>query len=258
MSALQGYLHSFSEWDDLFLTYYAINPDKTIATTNFTRGEFLILAARAKSFLVSRGIARGDHVCHYFSSNTVEDLAFRLASVFIGSIPVTVNWDADTPERVLYKITVTNCKLILCDSSTSKLTLEFIENNLAQTNITMQSIVDAKNCLISSEGDDKASDGGAMLAMMMMGEGETSIKHNSGLEMSSTRIVIFTSGTTGNPKGVRLSYSNYETNRSTFEQFLQVRDDPSIIVSTVVINPLHHTNSTSFTDWMLRRKGIFI
>ena len=34
------------------------------------------------------------------------------------------------------------------------------------------------------------------------------------------RIVIFTSGTTGHPKGVLLPYRAYECNRASFEQFL--------------------------------------
>ena len=49
--------------------------------------------------------------------------------------------------------------------------------------------------------------------------------------LEDERIVIFTSGTTGNPKGVRLPYRAYECNQKTFESFLlfndQQEDDPS-------------------------------
>jgi acyl-CoA synthetase (AMP-forming)/AMP-acid ligase II len=249
-SALQGYLPAFAEplLDQHFLTYYYINPDKTLSTTQYTRQQFLVLAARAKEYLTSRGIQRGDHVCHCFSSNTVEDLAFRLASVFVGSIPVTVNWQADTPERVLYKVTVTGCKLVLIDAGTNPTTIEYLSSKLSTTNVA--SIVNAKKCVVNS---DQATDGGEILSMMMMGEGETSLKHDP-LQLDATRIIIFTSGTTGNPKGVQLSYTNYDTNFRTFEHFLQVQK-PTVPVSVVVVNPLHHTNSTSFTDWMLRRPG---
>ena len=92
-------------------------------------------------------------------------------------------------------------------------------------------------------------------------------------DMRSTRIIIFTSGTTGHPKGVQLSYGNYRTNRATFEAFLGVgtatgcaegtggtggaggagRRGKQLV--TFVANPMHHTNSTAITDWSLRRPG---
>ena len=249
-TAITGYLDAFADkyLSNHFLTYYSINPDKSIAISTYTRGEFLILASSAKQFLESRGISQGDHICHFFSSNTVEDLAFRLASVFIGCVPVTINWDADPQERVLYKINVTKCKLVLHDDTTNSTTLAYLNANVISTEVT--SIVNVitllKNCLSSS-----TKDGGAMVAAMMMAEGAASSQNPTPLQ--ATRITIFTSGTTGNPKGVKLTYSNYETNRATFEQFLEIEQDPTILLSTVVVNPLHHTNSTSITDWTLRR-----
>ena len=254
MSALESYLPAFADdqLDKPFLTHYGINPDKSIATTTYTRGEFLVLAARSRSFLTSRGINRGDRVCHFFSGNTVEDLAFRLASVFVGSIPVTINWDADTPERILYKIQATDCKLVLRDATSNPSALSHLEKNLGSTSV--RSIVDAAACLSTSMADDKAEDSGLMLALMMLGEGANSSKHHP-LPTSSTRIIIFTSGTTGLPKGVRLSYDNYVTNQKTFANFLEVDNKPEIHLDLVVVNPMHHTNSTSFTDWCLRRPG---
>lgn len=53
---------------------------------------------------------------------------------------------------------------------------------------------------------------------------------------------------------MQLSYANYSTNRSTFESFLQLTD-PSIAFTPLCVNPMHHTNSTSLTDWALRRPG---
>ena len=48
---------------------------------------------------------------------------------------------------------------------------------------------------------------------------------------SQTRIVIFTSGTTGNPKGVNLPYTCYECNRASFEQFLGFEDPTKPLVT---------------------------
>ena len=54
---------------------------------------------------------------HYFSDNRFEDLVFRLSAVLTGTVPVTVNWQADTPERVVYKVSVTQSKLVLMDGA---------------------------------------------------------------------------------------------------------------------------------------------
>ena len=66
----------------------------------------------------------------------------------------------------------------------------------------------------------------------------------------ATRIDIFTSGTTGNPKGVQLSYKAYRCNKKTFESFLDCGESKRLIA--IVVNPMHHTNSTAITDWCLR------
>lgn len=61
-------------------------------------------------------------------------------------------------------------------------------------------------------------------------------------------------GSSGEPKGVRLPYRAYVTNRLTFESFLQL-EGPSHRFTPILVNPMHHTNSTAFTDWALRRPG---
>jgi hypothetical protein len=52
---------------------------------------------------------------------------------------------------------------------------------------------------------------------------------------------------------VKLPYRSYETNRLTFESFLLVGE--SSVFTPLLVNPLHHTNSTAFSDWALRRPG---
>lgn len=83
-----------------------------------TRGEFLTLAQKAASVLASSGLSAGDCHVHFFSCNTLGDLAFRLASVMLGTVPVTINWQADTPERVVHKVRVTSSALVLVDDGT--------------------------------------------------------------------------------------------------------------------------------------------
>jgi acyl-CoA synthetase (AMP-forming)/AMP-acid ligase II len=188
------------------------------------------MALRARQIFTTYHVSAGDSVCFFFSANRTEDLAFRLAAVMIGCVPVTINWDADPAERILYKAQITNSTLILRDSWTDEAKLEILTNNNQNLRI-----INVTGLLEGECGD---------LTPMNNNFAET--------QTDSTRIIIFTSGTTGNPKGVKLSYSSYKTNRDTFEQFLEC-EDLQVKLRTVVVNPMHHTNSTSFTDWALRR-----
>lgn len=103
-AGLADYLEAFEglRSAEPFLTYYSVAADKSLDTQTFTRGEFLELALRAASVVRRAGIAPGEHQTHFFSCNTVGDLAFRLASVLLGTTPVTINWQADTAEKVHY------------------------------------------------------------------------------------------------------------------------------------------------------------
>ncbi|MFH1639658.1 MAG: AMP-binding protein, partial [Chloroflexota bacterium] len=70
------------------------------------------------------------------------------------------------------------------------------------------------------------------------------------------KMIVFTSGTTGQPKGVSLSHRSYLANRLTFEKYFGVTEQDR--VDFLLVNPMHHTNTTALTDWGMRRKGAVI
>ena len=232
------YLEAFAphRHSDPFLTYYKVGSDKNLQSTSYTRGEFYDLALRACHVLATNGLRPGDCVTHFFSCNTLGDLAFRLAAVFVGVTPVTINWQADTPDRVLYKVALTQSKLVLIDDDTDASVVELLKGKAdpAPLIFNTSGLPDAPALSLSSLS--------AAMALAVDATGP-----------DATRFVIFTSGTTGNPKGVKLAYKAYKCNRDTFESFLEAGDDKQLVA--VVVNPMHHTNSTSMTDWALRKPG---
>jgi hypothetical protein len=119
-AAQNEYLAGFGEEHlaDPFLTWYTVAADKSIQTTSYTRGEFLTLALKACRVLRDAKVGPGDCHTHFFSCNTVGDLAFRMAAALGGTTPVTINWQADTPDRVVYKAQITQSKLVLFDDET--------------------------------------------------------------------------------------------------------------------------------------------
>lgn len=222
-SAVLDYAKPFIEDEDTkewFVEYLSLGDKKQLGARCLNRAEFMDLALKGVSVLVHQlRLSVGERCVHYFTDNRLEDLVFRLSSVFAGTVPVTINWQADSRESIAYKVEVTEAGGAIVDAGADR-------TALPAGLVTL--------------------DASAALADASQGSPRSSPK------VSSDRIVIFTSGTTGKPKGVRLSYGAYVANRGTFEEFLAVGDNA---LECVVTNPFHHTNSTAITDWCLRRPG---
>ncbi len=223
-NVLETYHNLFEEKKGSFLFYYSFDSEKNVKVKSYSREEFLVLCRRAANVLKSFGIAKGDCVLHCFSSNSVDDIIFRTAATMIGVIPVTVNWQADTNEQIVYKARVTGCSLVIADEGFDEDTLKNLKSVL-DINVFYAEKLCNYSCIEE--------------------------KYIADLNHSDPKIVIFTSGTTGRPKGVELSYKAYETNRMTFEAFLNIKHEDSLAV--ILVNPMYHTNSSAIVDWALRK-----
>ncbi len=164
----------------------------------------------------------GSRELQLFAANSPRDLAFRLAAVLAGTVPVTVNWQADDLERIAYKARVTEARIVVHEGQEPE--------RLA-----------ALSSLLPDAAFLDAADFGH----------EDGAPVTAGPSWEDERIIIFTSGTTGLPKGVRLSHRSYLTNRLTFEAYFGLdAEDP---LDLLLVNPLHHANSSAMSDWGLRR-----
>lgn len=227
----KDYVSSFIDNDDDFLVYYSFAADKSIKKRYFSRKEFFSLSRKAANVLKKYAKTPGSFFLHCFGCNHYADLAFRLAAPMTSHTPATINWQADTFEQISYKIKLTNPELIITDSTFSPEILTLIKKTFPKIPIY-----------------DVA---------MLEDEIEMPLeKCTSEIELEDTKIVIFTSGTTGQPKGVRLPYRAYRCNRATFQQLLDISPEDKFAV--LIVNPMHHTNSTAITDWAMRRPGSHI
>ena len=185
--ALLPYARGFIGKDDPFLDYVFLPREGDPVRVSWKRGEFWKLARKAAFVLKSRGLRKGERFLCGFGENRFEDLAFRLASVMTGTVPVTVNWQADSADQAAYKILVTGCSLVLHDASFDAGLRRELEERFP--GIPRYGVERLEDETVLPEEDFCAD-----------------------LSEEDERIVIFTSGTTGNPKGVRLSYGNYANN----------------------------------------------
>ena len=224
-SPTEEYCAAFENRDFPFLYYYAFNRG-AIQRRLLTRGEFWELACSAAAHLSNLGISKGVRIVHCFSSNSLHDLVFRLASVLVGGVPATINWQVDDNERIVYKATITQARVCLYDRGFAS-RIEDLKAALPGVVFLEADILD-KHLL------------------------PFDIPHTP-LDYEDDRIIVFTSGTTGRPKGVSLSHRSYLTNRLTYEHYFGLSETAPI--DFFLVNPLHHTNSTALSDWALRRKG---
>ncbi len=227
-SPLEEYQAAFEERELPFLNYYTMR-QRHVYKRSLTRGEFWDLAQKAAAYLSRIGVSKDSRVVHFFSANSLYDLIFRLAAVLVGCVPVTINWQADDDERIGYKVKVTDAKLLIYDHSlTSRVAT--LKPSLAGL-----SFLEAEKI----EQDKPTSDWALSTS-----------------DWEDERIVVFTSGTTAKPKGVSLSHRNLLTSRLIFEDYFGMSSTAE--VDFLLVNPLHHVNSTVLSDWGLRRRCAII
>jgi len=227
-SPIDEYRAAFEEREHPFLNHYTF-PEGQINKLSLTRGEFWDIAYATAAYLSEHGVSKGDRVVHCFSSSSLYDLVFRLAAVLVGCVPVTINWQADDNERIIYKAKITDAKLVVYDDGFADRVEEI------KPELLPMSFLEAEK-----------------------GKGYQATRRLTypPLSYDDEKMVIFTSGTTGQPKGVSLSHRSYLANRLSFEQYFGV--SATTRLDLLLTNPLHHSNSSAISDWGMRRKGTII
>jgi len=227
-SPIDEYRAAFEDRANLFLNHYTF-PEGEVKKLALTRGEFWDLAYSTAAYLNEHGLSKGDRIVHCFSSSSLYDLVFRLAAVLVGCVPVTINWQADDNERIIYKAKITDAKLVVYDDGFASRVEEI------KPRLLPMSFLEAEK---------------------VEGYQATSRLTYPPLSYDDEKLVIFTSGTTGKPKGVSLSHRSYLANRLSFEQYFGVSETTQL--DLLLTNPLHHSNSSALSDWGMRRRGTII
>ncbi len=225
---IDEYRSAFEERTQPFLNYYTFE-QSNVQKRTLTRGEFWDLACLGAAYISERGLSKGDRIVHCFSSNSSYDLVFRLAEALVGCVPVTINWQSDDNERIIYKAAITDSKLLLYDKDFAGRIEEIKPDLLSKLFFEVEKI------------EEYQSNGSWAYPL---------------LTYDDEKIIIFTAGTTSKPKGVSLSHRSYLANRLTYEQYFGVLRTTQL--DLLLVNPLHHANSTALADWGMRRSGAII
>lgn len=147
------------------------------------------------------------------------------------SAPITVD-AMSNPKEILYFLEDSRPEIIMCSNETEKNVLEAVESYSLKGSIK---IINVDNFKIESEGLEKI---------------ESSNFELYNPEGDETAVMLYTSGTTGAPKGVMLSFNNLDTEmEGIYEKGIFDHND-----QILAILPFHHILPLTATVLLMMRK----
>src|SRR3989344_7441332 len=179
--------------------------EKGTVTERLTYQELSRLVGSAAAELKSLGLVKGDRIALAFR-NSPALLIWSWAAWAMGVVTVPMDTKRDTPELYEYKINLNKAKLLILERGIQAEKLSGVRFKV--------------------HTEFKKSD--------------VPVVWEKGL--SHQALVLFTSGTTGHPKGAMLSLENLIVNAEGIREWLRFTADDVFLVNL----PLHHINSTTF------------
>lgn len=218
-------LDSCNSLPELFLKRVNRSPDK-IAYGYFdkidnkwcelTWSAMQALVCRWRNALINENLAPGDRVA-VMLSNSPDWIAFEQASLSLGLLVVPL-YANDRPENIGYILNDTETKLLICPGMAY---WEHLAPTLLQVN-SLQRIITIDDCQLQED------DNRLLCITEWLPEKQSSETIYTPV-ISETATIVYTSGTTGPPKGVMLSHTNILENSHGGLQCMDIYDTDSFL-----------------------------
>ncbi len=205
----------------------------TFEGTTTTYGQLQERIDRAATVLRDGGIRAGDRV-GYLGFNHPAFLETMFAAARLGAIFVPLNFRLTGPE-LEFIINDAGCHTMVADSA-HRAVLDTIRDD-----VPAQRWLGVEN--------DSASDGwddyGAAL------DAAAPIRDTPAVDADAVAVIMYTSGTTGLPKGAMLTHANFWWNNANAANTLDILEDDV----TLVFAPLFHIGGLNVTTLLTLQKG---
>ncbi|MCH2451444.1 MAG: acyl--CoA ligase [Gracilimonas sp.] len=214
--------------DDFFsLLKRGIGSDKTYLTyrdadqnrIEISYREFYEYVLNAARFYQAKGLQPGDKIATV-SHNHWHTVVQYFAAWFCGLVVVPVNLGEDD-NRIAYILKNAEVKLALVRHNYFERIESIITGKKVLTNVEVIKCNDSVGCFSMEQGE----------------------LNNRDIDLESEALIVFTSGTTGNPKGVVLTQRNLLEDARSISQWHNIDGQTKIMC----VLPIHHVNGTVVT-----------
>ena len=228
----------------LFLTELENNQGKQFAlifndfesnkTTSFTYAELNKFTVQISFVLRTKFNLRKGNRISFSLNNSPEIILLNYSAWRSGLVSVPLDPRRDTLDRKIYKLKLTKSKILFtrADTKTKK------ENRAIKKSIPKIKIIEIKNIQ-----DFK---------LKYFSRSINNKKYTS--DHTDDCLVLFTSGTTAQPKGVRLNIKSLFANAESVADWLGIDEKERFYIFL----PLHHINAITFTNSVILKKGTLI
>jgi len=213
---------SVKESPDINIQYYK---DASGAYKAKTYGQFYEEVCFLTSALIGLGVERNDRI-GLIADNRQEWMVTSFAIHSTGAADVPRGCDI-TVQELAYILSFTECKLAFAENQKQALKIISCKQNLPclKTLITFDPVDKETGDTAAAAGIEVLSFSGVIAAGQKRGQekpGEAEAEMDKG-EEEDTASIIFTSGTTGEPKGVMLSHRNYLCQLPAFNLYFELK-----------------------------------
>ncbi len=227
-------IFKYSSVYSLLFDKYLANPDKEFVLSLqksehevYTYRQFVNRVIKVRNYLKETGLRKGDSI-NLILPNSADFLVLYFAALSSGIIVCPINYNL-VPREISYIVNDSKSKILFTD-----------ERYIIKVEEILPEIPGIREIIIFSEGK---ADPKYFNLYQTIDDKPCEIIKDDNIDLDDKSVIIYTSGTSGNPKGVTLTHANLLADAQAIAEWFAFNSD----TRTLCILPLFHNNGQIVT-----------